>query len=110
MNNTKELSSSMPFEKSKAYTIHDAQQQSVIELNSIKPIENWFQAKIQSRRLSNDLEQQFQEIELCIKERDFKSVQKIEAQILAQKLIIKELGRNLREIQMGKKDLIYFKI
>jgi hypothetical protein len=100
----------MPFDISKGYTILDENESNVIELQSIRKIENWFQAKIISRKITEALQSQFNEIEASIKQRDFKTVQKIELQILSQQLKIKELDQRLLEIQMGKKDLIYFKI
>jgi len=100
----------MTFDTSKAYTIHDKDQANVIELQSIRKIENWFQAKIKSQQLTSSLQEQFDEIELSIKERDFKTVQRLESQILSHHLQIKELGQKLSEIQMGKKNTIYFKI
>ena len=100
----------MPFDISKGYTILDEKELNVIELQSIRQIENWFQAKITSRKLTETLEGQFREIEHSIKARDFKAVQKIESEILSQHLKIKELDQVLCEIQMGKKDTIYFKI
>ncbi len=100
----------MPFDNSKGYTINDDKELNVIELQSIRKIENWFQAKIKSRKLTESLQGQFNEIEHSIKERDFKTAHKIESQILSQDLKIKELGQKLSEIQMGKKDTIYFKI
>ena len=100
----------MPFDISKGYTILDENESNVIELQSIRKIENWFQAKIISRKITEALQTQFNEIEASIKQRDFKTVQKIELQILSQQLKIKELDQRLLEIQMGKKDLIYFKI
>lgn len=100
----------MPFDISKAYTILDKKELNIIELQSIRKIENWFQAKIKSRKLTESLQEQFNEIEISIKERDFKTVQQIESAILAQQLKIKELNQGVSEIQMGKKDTIYFKI
>ncbi len=101
--------SQMPFDTAKDYTIHDGEE-NVIELKSIRKVENWFQGKIKSCKLSDSLEEQFNEIEIKIKERDFKTVHKIENQILSHDLVVKELGQKLSEIQMGKKDTIYFKI
>lgn len=100
----------MPFDISKGYTILDENELNVIELQSIRKIENWFQAKIKSRKITDSLQAQFNEIETSIKQRDFKTVQKIEHQILSQQLKIKEINQRLLEIQMGKKDTIYFKI
>lgn len=100
----------MPFDISKGYTILDENELNVIELQSIRQIENWFQATIKSRKITESLQAQFNEIETSIKQRDFKTVQKIELEIISQQLKIKELGQALSEIQMGKKDIIYFKI
>lgn len=100
----------MTFDTTKAYTILDENELNFIELQSVKKIENWFQAKIKSQKLSETLQGQFNEIELSIKERDFKTVQRLEQQILEHHLKIKELGQKLSEIQMGKKNTIYFKM
>ena len=100
----------MTFDKTKDYTIQDAGQANVIELKSIKPLENWYKGEIKSQKLTSSLENQFKEIEQFIKSRDFKSVQKIESEIISKQLIIKEIGQTLSEIQMGKKNTIYFKI
>lgn len=100
----------MQFDITKAYTILDENELNTIELQSVKKIENWFQAKIKSQKLTDTLQGQFNDIESSIKERDFKSVHRLEQQILEHHLKIKELGQKLSEIQMGKKDTIYFKI
>lgn len=100
----------MTFDTSKAYTIQDKTEANTIELQSIRQVENWFQAKIKSQQLTDGLKSQFDEIELSIKERDFKTVQRLESQILSHHLQIKELGQKLSEIQMGKKNMIYFKV
>ncbi len=100
----------MTFDTSKEYTILDENELNSIELKSIRKIENWFQAKITSQNLTTSLQDQFNEIEHSIKERDFKTVQRLETQILSHQLKIKELGQRLSEIQMGKKNTIYFKI
>lgn len=99
----------MNIDVSKEYTILDQSESNIIELQSIRRIENWFQAKIKSRKITESLQVQFDDIEASIKDRDFKEAQRIESAIL-QQLKIKELDQPLSEIQMGKKDMLYFKV
>ncbi len=100
----------MDFDTTKEYTILDNSESNIIEVKSIRRIENWFQGKIKSRKISESLQVQFDEIESSIQQRDFKAVQRIESDILSQGLKIKELDKILSEIQMGKKDTLYFKV
>jgi hypothetical protein len=100
----------MTFDNTKAYTIQCKSAQNQIELQAIIPLENWFKAKVVSQHLSDFLQQQFNEVEQCIKTRNFKQAKRLESEILAQEFKIKELGHTLSEIQMGKKNTIYFKI
>ena len=100
----------MQFDNTKPYTILCENEANVIELQAVKPLENWFKAKIVSQQLTDFLQQQFNEVEHHIKARDFKNVQRIESEILSQQLKVKELGQPITEIQMGKKNIIYFKV
>ena len=100
----------MTFEPSRPYTIQDKDQENVIELQSVKPLENWYKATIKSQKLSPTLQDQFDQIESHVKAHDFKSVQKLESEIISKNLSIKELDQVLSEIQIGKKNTIFFKI
>lgn len=100
----------MTFDNTKAYTIQCKTAQNKIELQAIKPLENWFKAKVISQQLTDFLQQQFNEIEQFVKARDYKNARRAESEILAQEFKIKELGHSLTEIQMGKKNTIYFKL
>lgn len=100
----------MTFDHTRAYTIQCKSAQNQIQLQAIKPLENWFKAKVVSQQLTDFLQQQFNEVEQCIKIRDFKKAKRVESEILAQEFKIKELGHSVGEIQLGKKNTIYFKL
>lgn len=100
----------MPFTDTNTYTIQDKENSSAIQIKSIKRVENWYKCKIENLSLSEQLSNLFTEVEEKIKKREFALVNQIETQILSHALTVKETQHRINEIQMGKKQDLYFKI
>ena len=100
----------MTFDSKKAYTIQCKSLQNKIELKSIKPIENWYRAKVVSKHLTGFLQEQLDEIDKHVKLKDFKSVKRLESELNANQFIISELEQGIAELQLSKKDVLYFKL
>ena len=100
----------MSFDSTRTYTLIDKEQNTIGEIHSIKPKENWFIGQVNSLNLPEALEELFQKIEQLVKQRDYRSIREIEAEIQRFELQLKETGITLSEFQLDKKKKVYFKI
>ncbi len=100
----------MSIVENNSYFIIDKEKNQIGEILSVKKVENWYTGKVKNLILPEHLKALFKEVEKHIKNHNFSASKKAEAEILDHQLQIKETGQILRDIQLGFKEIIYFKL
>ena len=100
----------MSIAENNSYLIVDKEKNQIGEIISVKKVENWYTGKVKNLSLPEKLNLLFQEVERHIKNQDFSATKKAEEQILDYKLQIKETGQIFSDIQLGFKEIIFFKV
>ena len=99
----------MPLNKTDHYTILDKEKNRIGEIRAVNRLENWYTGEVKLS-LTEKLDQLFKEVEEFIKIRDFAKAKAIEQEIMSHELCIGETGQRLRDIQLGAKKKVYFKV
>jgi hypothetical protein len=100
----------MSIAENNSYLIVDKEKNQIGEILSVKRVENWYNGKVKNLALPENLNLLFQEVEKHIKNHDFSASKKTEKEILGHQLQIKETGQIFSDIQLGFKEIIYFKL
>ncbi len=100
----------MSIAENNSYLIIDKEKNQIGEIFSVKKVENWYTGKVKNLSLPEKLNLLFQEVETHIRNQDFSATKKAEEEILSYKLQIKETGQIFSDIQLGFKEIIFFKV